>query len=176
MESGLVFRVCLPDTSAAHLPGYCSHWFQSNPGGKHLSSKLYTQFPPLFSFFHSEAGTEIAFQNIEILQETNWPFSTLVRKTWAGRVGSKKTASRPGICPASRSSLTRRNALSKHHTIISDGRCAAINCFNAFCVSGLFALKKHDRGTAFFSIPCFELSVISWHCIPRIKCGNKAFV
>lgn len=84
--------VSLPDTSAAHLLGYCSHWFQSNPGGRCLSSNLHIQFPPLFLFFFcSKAGTEIALQNIEILQETNWPFPTLVRKTWAGREGSKKT-------------------------------------------------------------------------------------
>lgn len=91
VENGLVFRVCLPDTSATHLLGYCSPWFQSNPGGRCLSSNLYIEFPPLFSSFHSKAGTEIAFQNIEILRETNWPFSTLVRNTRAGRVGSKKT-------------------------------------------------------------------------------------
>lgn len=51
--------VSLPDTSAAHLLGYCSHWFQSNPGGRCLSSNLHIQFPPLFLFFFSVRKLEL---------------------------------------------------------------------------------------------------------------------
>lgn len=64
---------------------------QSNPGGRCLRSNLHIQFPS-FLFFRLKAGTGIEFQNIEILQETIRPFSTLVRKLWAGREGSKQTA------------------------------------------------------------------------------------
>lgn len=79
-------------------------------------------------FFNSKAGTEIAFQNTEILQETNWPFSILVRKVWAGREGSKQALH------SWRSSLEvfahQEQFTIQTLRIISDGRHAAINCFN----------------------------------------------
>lgn len=85
----------------------------------------------LLYFFYSKAGTEITFQNIEILQETNWPFSILVRKPWAGREGSKQAlhgSSSSLEVFAHQEQCTVQKSCSTE--LISDGRCTAINCFS----------------------------------------------
>lgn len=86
--------VCMPDTSTARLLGYLSDQLQPLTAKQPRRQMSWIQHPHPISFsiyfFSPKAGTEIAFQNSEILQETKWPFFTLVRKLGAGRGGSKQ--------------------------------------------------------------------------------------